>query len=212
MRKSFIVLAAVLGLVAFGGSAAPAQAGTYCSFTYDQTFYNYGDYEWYGAMPGGTFETGKTPSGWSFKNKAVVKAGGNPYKPWSNRYSLYMPPKSYVITPAFCVEQYAPFSRMFAYRTPDPAYVPPATDTTRPGGLKIDLIYTDAVTRQTVTKNLTTIYQGDTWYPTEQFPLINDSVNPKRDSYGRAVVKYQFTALPGASWNLDDVYVDPKRH
>jgi hypothetical protein len=200
-----------LALVAFGGSAAPAQA-SYCSFNYEQPFYSWSDYEWYGILPGSTFETGKTPSGWTFKNKAVVKPGGNPSRPWSDRYSLSMPPKSYVITPAFCIDQYSPYSRMFAYRTPDPAYVPPAGDTSQPGGLKIDLIYTDAVTRRTVTKNLTTIYQGQTWDPTQQFPLVDSSVTPKWDTSGRASAKYQFTALPGATWTIDDVFVDPKRH
>ena len=205
-----MIVVAALSLAAFGG-ATPAHAA-YCSFNYEQPFYSWSDYEWYGILPGSTFEAGKTPSGWTFKNNAKVKMGGNPYRPWSDRYALAMPPKSYVVTPSFCIDQYSPYSRMFAYRTPDPTYVPPAGDTSQPGGLKIDLIYTDAVTRRTVTKNLTTIYQGQTWDPTTMFPLVDGSVNPKWDTSGRASAKYQFTALPGASWVIDDVFVDPKRH
>ena len=203
MRKSFAVLAVALGLVAFGGSAAPAQAA-YCSFNYEQPFYAWGDQEWYGLAPGSNFPTSAKPSGWSFGNKAVVVAGGNPYRPWSRDYSAYLPPNGTLTTPAFCVDQYSPYSRVFAYTsTQNPAYA---------GGLKIELIYTDAVTRKTVTKHVATLTQQSSWNPTEQFPLISGAVSPKWDTSGRATVKYKFTAINGTAWRIDDLFIDPKRH
>ena len=203
MRKSLVVLVAVLATVAFGGSAAPAQAA-YCSFNYEQPFYAWSDYEWYGIAPGSSFPTSSKPTGWTFGNNAVVKAGGNPYRPWSSDYSLYLPAGGYATTPAFCVDQYSPYSRMFANTTtPNAAYA---------GGLKVELIYTDAKTNKSVTTNVATLAQQSSWSPTEQFALVSGSVSPKWNSSGQATVKYKFTAINSTAWRIDDLFIDPKRH
>ena len=202
MRKSYVALVAVLATVAFGGSAAPAQAAT-CTFNDQQPFYAWGDYEWYGLAPGANFPTASKPSGWTF-SKAVVVAGGNPYRPFSDSYSLSLPAGAYAITPAFCIDQVSPFSRMFAYTTtPNPAYA---------DGLKVELIYTDSVTRKTVTKQVAVLNQQGSWNPTEMFPLVAGSVSPKWDSSGRATAKYKFTAINNTAWRIDDLFIDPKRH
>ncbi len=202
MRKSLVVAVAALAVVAFGGSAAPAQAAQ-CSYNYEQPFYAWSDYEWYGLAPGANFPTSRTPTGWTLKN-AVVVAGGNPIRPWSSDYSLNIKPGGYAITPAFCVDQASPYSRMFANTTtPNAAY---------PNGLKVEVTYTDAVTRKTVTKPVATLNQQSSWTATETFPLVGPgAANPKWDSTGRATVKYKFTAVNNTAWRIDDLYIDPKR-
>ena len=202
MRKSLVVLVAVLATVAFGGSAAPAQAAQ-CTFNDQQPFYAWSDYEWYGLAPGANFPTSSKPTGWTF-SKAAVVAGGNPYRPFSDSYSLYLPANAYAITPAFCIDQMSPFSRMFAYTTTqNAAYT---------GGLKVELTYTDSVTRKTVTKQVAVLNQQTSWSPTETFPLVAGSVTPRWDSTGRATAKYKFTAINGTAWRIDDLFIDPKRH
>jgi hypothetical protein len=202
VRKSFAVLAAALGLVAFGGSAAPAQAA-YCSFNYEQPFYSWADYEWYGLAPGSDFRTSSKPSGWTFSGKTAVVSGGNPYRPFSNSYSLSIPAGSSVTTPAFCVDQYSPYSRMFANTTTkNVAYL---------NGLKVELIYTNT-SGKAVTTTVATLNQQAVWNPTEKFPLIGGSVSPKWDRNGQATVKYRFTAVNSTAWRIDDLFIDPKRH
>ena len=203
MRKSFVLGAAVLSIVAFGGSAAPAQAA-YCSFNYEQPFFAWDDLEWYGLAPGANFPTSSKPSGWTFGNKAIVVAGGNPHRPWSRDYSAYIPANGYVITPAFCVDQASPYSRMFAYTTTQNAAY---TD-----GLKVELIYTDALTRKSITKHVATLTYENAWDATDKFPLIAEGTYPKWDTSGRTTVKYKFTALNGTAWRIDDLFIDPKRH
>jgi hypothetical protein len=198
-----VVVVAVLATVAFGGSAAPAQAAN-CSFNYEQPFYAWGDQEWYGLAPGSNFPTSGKPSGWTFSGKTAVVAGGNTYRPWSNSYSLYVPSGSSVTTPAFCVDQYSPWSRVFVNTTTaNPAYT---------NGLKVELIYTDAKTNKSATKTMATLQQRSGSSPSEQFALIDSTVSPKWNTNGQATVKYKFTAVNNTSWRIDDLFIDPKRH
>lgn len=212
MRKSLAVVVVMLTTVVWGGSATPAQAAM-CTFNDQQPFHAWGDYEWYGLAPGANFPTASKPSGWSF-SKAVVVAGGNPYRPFSDSYSLYLPANASATTPAFCIDQMSPFSRMFAYTT-TPKVTYPDGDTTQPpvypGGLKVELIYTDSVTRKSVTKQVAVLNQQSAWNPTETFPLVAGAVSPKWDSTGRATAKYKFTAINGTAWRIDDLFIDPKR-
>jgi hypothetical protein len=199
-----VVLVAALATVAFGGSATSAQAGTFCSFNYEQPFYGWSDTEWYGLAPGSNFPTKTTPTGWSLAGKAAVVAGGNPNRPWSSDYSLYIPANGSATTPAFCVDQYSPYSRIFATTT--------TVGKAGVAGLKVDLIYTDAKTNKSVTVNVANLAQQSAWTPTPQFPLISGSVLPKWDSKGQATVKYKFTAINSTAWRIDDLFIDPKRH
>ena len=196
-----MVLVAALSLAAFGG-ATPAQAAE-CPINYEQPFYAWDDYDWYGLAPGSTFATSSKPSGWTLKN-ALVVAGGNPHRPFSDGYSLYLKPGGYAITSPFCIDQLSPYSRMFAVTTtPNAAY---------PDGLKVEVMYTDAVTRRTVTRPVGTLGQEGAWNATAKFPLITTEMSPRWDSYGRATAKYKFTAINGTAWRIDDLFIDPKRH
>ena len=198
-----MVGAVVLAIVAVGGSAAPAQAAPQnCGFNYEQPFHLWGDYEWYGLAPGANFASTSKPSGWTFSNASIV-SGGNPHRPWSNSYSLYIKPGGYAITSAFCIDQLSPYSRMFAYTT--------TRNTAYTGGLKVELTYTDSVTRRTVTKQVATLTQQGSWNATEAFPLVGGAVSPRWDSSGRTTAKYKFTAINGTAWRIDDLFIDPKR-
>jgi len=205
VRKSVIGLVAPLALVigavlAPSAQAAPAQ----CSFSYEQPFWSWTDANWYGLAPGASFENGgKAPSGWSLAGGAAAKAPGNPYRPWSNTYSLYLPAGSSATTPAFCVDLQSPFARMFAQTT--------TVNTKYTGALRVDLIYTDAKNKS-VTKTVATLNQQSAWNPTAAFPLIDSTVAPKWDSTGRATVKYKFTPLYSTAWRIDDLFIDPKKH
>jgi hypothetical protein len=202
VRKSFVILVAGLALAGFGGAAAPAQAAN-CSFNYEQPFYAWSDVEWYGLAPGSNFPTARTPSGWTLANKATVVAGGNPNRPWSSDYSLSIPANGSATTPAFCVDQYSPYSRMFGYTT--------TTNATGAPGLKVEVIYTNSAGRSTTT-NVANLAQLPEWSPTEQFPLVGGTVAPKWNASGQATVKYKFTAINGTAWRIDDLFIDPKRH
>jgi hypothetical protein len=214
VRKSIAVVAVLATSICAGAAApiasagkttapAPAPTPTPCSFSYEQPFYAWDDLEWYGLAPGSNFTSSKTPTGWSLANKAAVVAGGNPYRPWSRDYSLYIPPNGSATTPAFCVDQYSPYSRMFAWTS--------TMDASVTGGLRVDVIYTNTSSKS-VTTTVATLDQQSSWNPTEQFPLIAGSVAPKWDTKGQAMVKYKFTAINGTAWRIDDVFIDPKRH
>jgi hypothetical protein len=204
---------AVLATAVWGGAAAPiASAGKtsvpatpqYCAYNHEQPFYAWGDYQWYGLAPGGNFLTSRAPSGWSLSSASIV-AGGNTIRPWSSDYSVYIKPGGSVTTAAFCVDGLSPYSRMFAYTTtPNAAYA---------GGLKVEVIYTDATTNKTTTKQVAVLQQQSAWNATEQFPLVGPgAANPKWDTTSRATVKYKFTAINGTAWRIDDLFIDPKRH
>ena len=202
MRKLSLGLVALFAFVAAIG--APTAQAAQCSFNYEQPFYAWADTGWYGLAPGANFENGgKAPVGWSLSGGASVKSGGNPYRPWSNTYSLALPAGASATTSSFCVDSESPYSRMFAYTTtPNPAYL---------AALKVELIYTDAATRKTVTKQVATLGQNLTWNPTSTFPLVGGSVTPRWDVNGQATVKYKFTALYSTAWRIDDLFIDPKR-
>jgi len=203
VRKSVVGLVAPL-VVVISAMFAPSAQATQCSFSYEQPFWSWNDASWYGLAPGASFENGgKAPPGWSLSKASVVK-GGDPYRPWSNGYSLSLPSGSSATTPAFCVDSESPFSRMFAYTTtPNAKYT---------GGLRVDLIYTDATTKKVITKTVATLNQQSAWGPTAAFSLIDSAMKPRWDTSGRATVQYKFTPINSTAWRIDDLFIDPKKH
>ena len=203
MRKSVIGLVAPLAVV-MSAALAPAANASQCSFSYEQPFWSWNDVGWYGLAPGANFENGgKAPVGWSLAGGAAVKTPGNPSRPWSSAYSLYMPSGSSAKTPAFCVDSASPFARMFVQTaTSNPKYT---------GGLRVDLTYTNSAGKS-VTTQVATLTQRSSWGPSEMFPLISGSIIPKWDRNGLATVTYKFTAINSTAWRIDDLFIDPKKH
>jgi hypothetical protein len=92
---------------------------------------------------------------------------------------------------------------MFAYTSvPNSAYG---------ASLRVELLYTDAVTGKSVTQQVATLANEPSWDATAPF-LLPLAISIKPDSNGRLWVRYRFTPLYQTGWMIDDLYVDPKKH
>ena len=183
--------------IAFAALAAPSSAATTACYSgpTSKPFAAWGDGASYFLVPGGNFESGLT--GWKVSGASIVS--GN--EPWrvagaTNSKSLYLPAGASVTSPGFCGGLGYPTVRLFY----------------KGGGLllltnlRVDVVYTDnaGLLRSF---GLGTILPASSWAPSlamltlSGLPLLTGSQ-----------LALKITAA-GASYSVDDVYVDPySRH
>jgi len=200
-RRTILILTiAALAASVIAPSAGAATSGTSCGYkAFSEPFLPWEDSGDYVLAKSGNFDGGA--NGWALKNGAKLVSGGNTLLN-SSAKSLYLPVGSYATSPPTCIETNFPYARMFATTTiPDAAQ----TDT-----LRVDVTYTDAVYRKTVTEPAGVISQTSGWTPSPTLTLPKPE-NIKPDGAGRLFVVYKFTPLYRSAWKIDDFYVDPKR-
>jgi hypothetical protein len=165
----------------------------------ENPFTRWGDGASYVLMQNGAFENGT--GGWSLGGASVqsgnesfyVRAGGS-----RDSRSLRVPPGSSVVSPTICVGLARPTLRFFARSS---------------GGLL--LLSSMAVSVRVETSlglvaevPIGTVLPNSQWNPlplpmpivANLLPLIPGDMTP---------VQFRFTPVGGATWSLDDVYVDP---
>jgi hypothetical protein len=197
------VLAAVAAVAATGALASPASAGiltasaTSCDDgALTQPFAAWGDRASYKLVGGGSFDPDAT--GWTLRGKARVVSGNEPWKvtnPADSR-SLVLPAGSSATTPAVCVGLAEPTLRFFAKKN---------------RGLLSTLavsVWVKTSLGLEVPLPIGVVLGNGQWRPTHPM-LIVANLLPLLPG-DRTPVAFTFTPLLG-EWQIDDVYVDPRR-
>jgi hypothetical protein len=198
-----------LALVAAGAAsiamAAPANAGLLVSSAKDcaadgqsaRVFQPWLDLGYYVPAPGGHLESS---AGWELKGGARVVAGNEPWKVGgaSHGNSLLLPGGSSATTGTMCVGLGHPTMRFFAKRT---------------SGIVLNTLTVEvqfeALGGLLKSLPIGLVLSGGQWQPTlpslvvaNLLPLLPGAMTP---------VRFKFTPVGRANWQIDDVYVDPWR-
>jgi hypothetical protein len=199
----FIAVAAFMAVVAPSANAGVlVKTADDCGTeTIENPFTRWNDHNDYVAVPNGNVENGSDD--WSLSGSSVVN--GN--EPWNvhdsgDSSSLKIPAGKSAVTGTMCVGLEHPTLRFFSKSTSG-------------GGLLGGLVSTLAVevqfelnTGTVVSLPIGVVLQNGQWQPSPTFvvlanllPLLPGEHTP---------VRFKFTAVGGASWQIDDVYVDPR--
>ncbi len=190
MSRLRLVGAALAAVAAF-----PAAAEAACPDKVSrQVFSRFGDYNWYFAAPGGTFEP--ATSAWTQSGSSVV-FGNETYfvNSSADRQSLRVPAGASATSPSFCVSLQHPTLRLFARKT------------SGSGGTLTVEILTASGTK--VAGTVVNIGQYVTWRPTQAMDLASKLSLSGTDS--TATVRLRVRADSAGAWAVDDVFIDPYR-
>ena len=204
--KRRVVLAAITAMAMTGAFAAPANAGILTASERDcgdetltQPFAQFGDSANYKAVRNGSFETGT--AGWTLTGKAKVVSGNEPWKVGGSNHgkSLVLPAGSSAISPVSCVGLAEPTLRFFVKKNRAPLL-----------GISTLAVsvYVKTSLGLTVPLPVGVVLANGQWKPTPPM-LIVANLLPLLPG-DRTPVAFQFTPLLG-DWQIDDVYVDPRR-
>jgi hypothetical protein len=201
IRRGF--LAAITTVAATGALAAPASAGILTVSAKDcqdgaltQPFAAWGDRANYKLVGGGSFDPAAT--GWTLRGKARVVSGNEPWKVNNSgdSRSLVLPAGSSATTPPVCVGLAEPTIRFFAKKNKGLLTTLAVTVWVKTSlGLEVPL-------------PIGVVLGNGQWKPTAPM-LIVANLLPLMPG-DRTPVAFTFTPLLG-EWQIDDVYVDPRR-
>jgi hypothetical protein len=196
-------LATALGAVAMLAVVPAAHAGVLVApavdcadQTLEQPFLRWLDPARYVLTPDGTFEAGA--AGWRLNGGAVAADGNEPFfiHAAGEGSSLSLPSASSATSPWMCVGIEHPTLRFVARNTGSPL-----------GALRVDVRFKDALG---ATRSLTIgrVLGPDRWQPTLPMPVLANLLALLPGE--KTPVAFRFTPEgAGASWRIDDVYVDP---
>ena len=202
-------LCALLAVFALGAVAAPlAQAGTSRSsggscpsalvehpFALDPFSYN--------LVPGGTFENGAP--GWQLNNGARIVDGNSTFYAHGagEKKSLYLPSGSNAVSPAVCVGLLDAVVRLYAQNR----------GMLLLSNLQVNVIYKTALGLTVEHPVLGLGIGGSAWMPTLPMPLVADLTGALALNGLTTDVRFRFKPIGlGASYRIDDVYVDPFKY
>jgi hypothetical protein len=209
-RRASTSTAAVASLAAVGflalalGFAPSARAdllnlgaltGSNCDDQLSQPFSQFGDGNDYYPVPGGTFESGL--GDWSTTGDAGVTAGNEPWlvNDSSDGSSLSLSPGSSATSPATCVSVASPTMRFFARGSGGSSDSSLSVEVLvgGPNGLLALPIGSVSAT-------------GD-WNPTPAYLMVANVLSLLGGNTD--AVAFRFTPHGDATWQIDDLYVDP---
>jgi len=193
MRTIERIRATVLVLVglSFALPASAAQAGCPAQST-ARVFMPWADPGSYASVPDGGMEARQ--GAWSLSNSATFVNGNEPYfvRSAADAWSLSLPSGASATSAPACVSLGHPTLRLFA-RSANPAS----------GTLRIAVEFTD-LSGARRTQQIATLGAGSSWAPTLPIAIVANALAPLNSQQ----VSFRFTA-DGATWQIDDVYVDP---
>jgi hypothetical protein len=166
--------------------------------TASQVFLRWLDLARYEQAPGGNAESAAS---WTLSGGARVVDGNEPWRVGGSRdgRSLLLPRGSRATTGVMCVGITHPTLRFFAKRN---------------GGTLLDLLSVEVLFEtaggQVASLPVGVVVAGGTWQPTLPLPVLA-SLLPLLPGE-QTPVAFRFTPVGGASWQIDDVYVDPWRY
>jgi hypothetical protein len=199
-RWRSVVSATTAALAATALAASPAAADTGPSpggcpdVPTVQPFAPWGDHADYFLAPDGDFEAGV--SSWLLQDGASPVEGNEPFVGGAGDHrSLSLPAGSSATTAPMCIGVEHRTMRFFG-------------TSPKSGALVVEAIYTK---RNGKPKSVTlgAVRGTGTWAPSPVLPM---RVNEQAADYGNAMpVSLRFSARGNATWQIDDVYVDPFR-
>ncbi len=164
----------------------------------NQVFSQFGDNNWYTAVPGGDFEPGG--ASWLKSGGAAPVAGNESFNVGgpSDSTSLSLPDGSSATGPAVCASIYKPTLRFFARNTGSAS-----------SRLNVDVYY-PGLLGGVRSARVGSITAGSDWNPTgEQQLTVTNLLSTL--SLSRTVIAFRFSpADNNGEWRIDDVYVDPR--
>jgi hypothetical protein len=205
VRRSFLRFGAtaLLAGATFALSTASANAGVLLNAAPScdgqavaKVFAPWLDFANYTPLPGGDFEG--AGSGWSMTGGATTAAGNSPfYVGGAGTTSLSLPAGSSVTSSSICVGVEHPTVRFFAKRTSGGAL--------SPSSLRVEVLFENA-TGGVNSLTIANVLSNGSWQPTVPIPVVANlfTLLPGDNT----PVAFRFTAN-GASWSVDDVWVDP---
>jgi hypothetical protein len=199
----------VLALVASLALAAPAHAGSFgdssapCTGrTVEQPFKRWLDPMRYVLAPNGGLENGS--AGWKLTGGARVVEGNETFHVGGARdsHSLLLPAGSSATTRATCVQLLHPTVRYFAKNRGAPVL----------SSLTVEALIENPLTGGVLVLPVGVHTGPKTWHPSLPGFVLADFLSVLGDD-GELAVAFRFKPLGlGASWQIDDVYVDPFRN
>jgi hypothetical protein len=182
-------LAAIAALAPAAQAACPPVAAS-------PVFAPFGDTNLYTLFPGGSFEAGAP--GWALTGPAAVVADNEPFRVHGagDASALQLGPGASATTPPVCIGTGDRLARLFARNPAGP----------RGATLQVEALYSG---RAASRKHVANLNGGAAWQVTSELNLVRGAL--KRSAIdGDVRVQLRFTTLRGASWRIDDVYVDPR--
>ncbi len=174
----------------FGGGSA-----SYCDPSSSQVFSRFGDSSYYARMLNGGFENGSTA--WVLSGGARVVSGNEPYYLSGNmgdHNSLLLPAGSSAYSGTVCFALGDWHLRLMMKRL------------SATGGLRVQVIVPSLLGILTVLDG-GTVSGTSTWAPSPRLELLLSNVI---SLLGTKAVAFRFTPVGvGASYQIDDVYLDP---
>jgi hypothetical protein len=175
------------------GLVSPSDKPATCDTTASQPFARWGDGSSYVLVPGGSFEE-KNLAGWTLGLGAKVVAGNEPYyvHSASDKKSLAIPAGSYATTPAMCFAFGDWHLRLFA-------------TSSSPSRLQVRVIVKSALGLVSALDGGSFSGSG-TWAPSPRLGMLLTNIC---GLLATDAVSFQFVPSDGATWRIDDVYLDP---
>jgi hypothetical protein len=154
----------------------------------------------YTVVPNGTLEGGS--AGWTLSGASVVD--GN--EPWAinapgDSKSLRIPPGASATTDSICVGLLHPTLRFFAKSGGGSLLGSVAS------ALSVEVLFEDAA-GNVRSLPIGVVAPGSRWSPTLPYPVVANLLPLLPDE--RTAVRFRFRAIGGATWQIDDVFVDPR--
>ena len=191
LKMTLTVLAALLALTAFAGSAqACSSAGA------KSVFSPWNDQRAYVLAPDGGFEAGA--SGWHLEGGAGTVAGNESYylNAPTDGTSLSLPAGSSAGSPPVCMDIGTPVFRMMARNTGDPSSQLRVTASYKLLGLLR-------------TQTIGTVTAGSSWVPTAPQSTVL-TLSTIVGTLIPSAIEIRLTPLDAkGKWQVDDLYIDP---
>ena len=193
-------------MLAIAGSASAADTTTQSRETcaaplIEQPFMSFEDSRDYVLAPGGSFED-PTLAGWSLEDGAGVTTGNEPFKirGLSDNNSLALPAGASATSPTMCVDLHWPTMRFVATQTGE-----------KDAELEVEVLYPEADDKKATWHGAKKFKakSRDGWRPTDDVKLSPDRGG--KFAGGRPVALRFTNTSDRGSWQIDNVYIDPKR-
>jgi hypothetical protein len=192
-------LALAVAVVGLAGAAPAARAdstalpATGCGDQQlEQPFLPWGDPSNYTLVPGGSFEAGGPA--WSTTGDAGLVADNEPWG--SGVQAMSLPPGSTTTSPATCIDPETPTLRFFAE----------SSDDSPDSSLQVEVLFTSPYGFPE-SLPVGTVAANGAWEPTPPYSVGISGMSGVDSSYDTA--QFEFIPQGSASWEIDDVYVDP---
>ena len=190
----------IIAALALSSTAKAGLIGTgsasYCDPNARQVFAPWNDSSYYASLLNGGFEGGST--GWNLSGGARVVSGNEPFLVGDEKdsHSLLLPSGSSATSGTVCFALGDWHLRLFARNVGSPT-----------GGLHVQVVVPSLLGAPLAVLDGGTISANGTWAPSPRLELALCNIS---SLIGTRAVAFRFTPVGiGASYQIDDVYLDP---